>query len=169
MSEGKCPIRRFANTGGGGVSNNDWWPEALPLNILRQHNATSNPLGSDFDYAAAFKTLDYEGIKKDLRDLMTDSQEWWPADFGHYGGLFVRMAWHAAGTYRVFDGRGGGGEVSQLRILHSLQYSSTDVFDNTGPTAIRPPQQLARQCQSRQGPTPIVAHQAKVWQQDLLV
>lgn len=113
MSEGKCPVRRFANTGGGGISNNDWWPEALPLNILRQHNATSNPLGSDFDYAAAFKTLDYEGLKKDLNDLMTDSQEWWPADFGHYGGLFVRMAWHSAGTYRVFDGRGGGGEGQQ--------------------------------------------------------
>lgn len=101
------------NTGGGGTSNSDWWPQALRLNILRQHGEASNPLGSDFDYAAAFAKLDYQGLKKDLAALMTDSQEWWPADFGHYGGLFIRMAWHSAGTYRIFDGRGGGGEGQQ--------------------------------------------------------
>jgi len=108
--ESKCPVH---NVAGGGTRNRTWWPDQLKLNILRQHNATSNPLGEDFDYAAAFKTLDYQGLKKDLEALMTDSQDWWPADFGHYGGLFVRMAWHSAGTYRVFDGRGGGGQGQQ--------------------------------------------------------
>jgi len=107
----ECPIKH-ANIGGGGTRNKDWWPNELKLNILRQHTATTNPL-KDFDYAAAFKSLDYEGLKKDLTALMTDSQEWWPADFGHYGGLFIRMAWHSAGTYRVFDGRGGGGDGQQ--------------------------------------------------------
>jgi catalase-peroxidase len=97
---------------GGGTRNNDWWPNRLQLNILRQHQPASSPL-KDFDYAAAFKTLDYAALKKDLQQLMTDSQEWWPADFGHYGGLFIRMAWHSAGTYRVFDGRGGGGQGQQ--------------------------------------------------------
>lgn len=108
----ECPVKH-ANVGGGGQRNRDWWPNQLRLNILRQHTAVTNPLGKDFDYAAAFKTLDYEGLKKDLHALMTDSQDWWPADFGHYGGLFIRMAWHSAGTYRVFDGRGGGGEGQQ--------------------------------------------------------
>jgi len=110
MSE--CPIQK-SNIGGGGVRNRDWWPNELKLNILRQHTPVTNPLGDDFDYAAAFKGLDYEALKKDLQALMTDSQEWWPADFGHYGGLFIRMAWHSAGTYRVFDGRGGGGQGQQ--------------------------------------------------------
>jgi catalase-peroxidase len=100
MAEGKCPVRFSANAGGGGVQPADWWPNNLKLDILRQHNDSSNPLGGDFDYAAAFKSLDYEGIKKDLHALMTDSQDWWPADFGHYGGFFIRMSWHAAGTYR---------------------------------------------------------------------
>jgi catalase-peroxidase len=108
--ESKCPFEGWA---GGGTTNKDWWPDRLKLNILRQHTAVSNPLDPDFDYAAAFKSLDYEALKKDLRDLMTDSQEWWPADFGHYGGLFIRMAWHGAGTYRVFDGRGGAGQGQQ--------------------------------------------------------
>lgn len=107
----ECPVNH-SNIGGGGTRNKDWWPNELKLNILRQHTATTNPL-KDFDYAAAFKSLDYEGLKKDLNALMTDSQEWWPADFGHYGGLFIRMAWHSAGTYRVFDGRGGGGDGQQ--------------------------------------------------------
>lgn len=110
MSE--CPVRK-SNVGGGGTRNNDWWPEQLKLNILRQHTPVTNPLDKDFDYAAAFKSLDYEGLKKDLTSLMTDSKDWWPADFGHYGGLFIRMAWHSAGTYRVMDGRGGGGEGQQ--------------------------------------------------------
>ena len=102
-----------ANIGGGGTRNYDWWPNELKLNILRQHTAVTNPMSKDFEYAAAFKSLDYNALKKDLHALMTDSQEWWPADFGHYGGLFIRMAWHSAGTYRVFDGRGGGGDGQQ--------------------------------------------------------
>jgi catalase-peroxidase len=111
--ESKCPVRHLANTGGGGTKNRDWWPDALSLNILRQHTGVTNPLGETFDYAAAFKSLDYNALKRDLEAVMTDSQDWWPADFGHYGGLFVRMAWHSAGTYRVFDGRGGGGQGQQ--------------------------------------------------------
>jgi len=112
---GKCP---FSSTvlkmgAGGGTSNRDWWPNQLKLNILRQHSKLSNPLGEKFDYAAAFKSLDLAALKKDLYDLMTDSQEWWPADYGHYGPFFIRMAWHSAGTYRVADGRGGGGTGSQ--------------------------------------------------------
>jgi catalase-peroxidase len=107
----KCPVK--ANVAGGGTRNHDWWPEQLRLNILRQNHPSSSPLDNDFDYAAAFKSLDYAALKKDLTDLMTDSQEWWPADFGHYGGLFIRMAWHSAGTYRVTDGRGGGGQAQQ--------------------------------------------------------
>jgi catalase-peroxidase len=109
---GECPVRH-ANVAGGGTRNNDWWPNQLRLNILRQHQAASSPYNKDFDYAAAFKSLDYEALKQDLKAVMTDSQDWWPADFGHYGGLFVRMAWHSAGTYRVFDGRGGGGQGQQ--------------------------------------------------------
>jgi len=113
---GECPAHtsiKNANVGGGGTRNRDWWPNELKLNILRQHTAVTNPMTKDFDYAAAFKSLDYNALKKDLHALMTDSQEWWPADFGHYGGLFIRMAWHSAGTYRVFDGRGGGGQGQQ--------------------------------------------------------
>jgi len=106
----KCPVH---NVAGGGTRNRNWWPDQLKLGILRQHTAVTNPLGEAFDYAEAFKTLDYAGLKKDLNALMTDSQDWWPADFGHYGGLFIRMAWHAAGTYRVTDGRGGGGQGQQ--------------------------------------------------------
>lgn len=108
----QCPVK-VANIGGGGTRNTDWWPNALKLNILRQQTPVTNPFGKDFDYTEAFKSLDYDGLKKDLHALMTDSQEWWPADFGHYGGLFIRMAWHSAGTYRVFDGRGGGGQGQQ--------------------------------------------------------
>jgi len=110
MSE--CPINK-ANVAGGGTTNKDWWPSQLPINILRQHTDASNPYGNDFNYAEAFKTIDYDGLKRDLNKLMTDSQPWWPADFGHYGGLFIRMAWHSAGTYRVQDGRGGGGQGQQ--------------------------------------------------------
>jgi catalase-peroxidase len=108
---GECPVQH-SNVAGGGTRNRDWWPNELKLNILRQHTSVTNPL-KEFDYAEAFKTLDYQGLKKDLTALMTDSQEWWPADFGHYGGLFIRMAWHSAGTYRVQDGRGGGGQGQQ--------------------------------------------------------
>ncbi|GLB07833.1 hypothetical protein AtubIFM57258_003200 [Aspergillus tubingensis] len=116
MAEAKCPFsqsRSNANVAGGGTRNTDWWPDQLNLGILRQHAPASNPYERDFDYTAAFNSLDYYAVKKDLHALMTDSQDWWPADFGHYGGLFIRMAWHSAGTYRVFDGRGGGGQGQQ--------------------------------------------------------
>lgn len=112
----KCPFHNGSlkqNTGGGGTKNRDWWPNQLKLNILRQHSSLSNPMDQEFDYAEAFKSLDLEAVKKDLHALMTDSQDWWPADFGHYGPLFIRMAWHSAGTYRVFDGRGGAGSGQQ--------------------------------------------------------
>ncbi len=106
----KCPVMGHS---GGGTSNRDWWPNQLNLKILRQHSALSNPMSKDFTYAEEFKKLDYKALKKDLTDLMTDSQDWWPADFGHYGGLFIRMTWHSAGTYRIGDGRGGGGSGNQ--------------------------------------------------------
>ena len=106
----KCPVNHAA---GGGTTNRDWWPNQLRLDILRQHSSKSNPMGEDFDYAAAFQSLDLEAVKQDLAALMTDSQDWWPADFGHYGPLFIRMAWHSAGTYRSGDGRGGGGTGNQ--------------------------------------------------------
>ncbi len=112
----KCPFHNGSlkqNVGGGGTRNRDWWPDQLKVNILRQHSSLSNPMGEDFNYAEAFKSLDLEAVKKDLHALMTDSQDWWPADFGHYGPLFIRMAWHSAGTYRVGDGRGGAGAGQQ--------------------------------------------------------
>ncbi len=110
---GKCPVMHGALTTLGAQSNQDWWPNQLNLRILHQHSAKSDPLGQDFDYAKAFKGLDYQALKADLRALMTDSQDWWPADFGHYGPLFIRMAWHSAGTYRTGDGRGGAGAGQQ--------------------------------------------------------
>lgn len=108
--ESKCP---FHHAAGGGTSNRDWWPKQLNLKILHQHSSLSDPMDSDFNYAEAYKSLDFEAVKQDLRELMTDSQDWWPADFGHYGPLFIRMAWHSAGTYRIFDGRGGAGAGQQ--------------------------------------------------------
>ncbi len=112
---GKCPfLHGELNTAaGGGTTNRDWWPNALNLNILRQHSDLADPMDKDFDYAKEFESLDYEALKKDLTDLMTDSKDWWPADYGHYGPFFIRMAWHAAGTYRIADGRGGGGTGAQ--------------------------------------------------------
>ena len=110
-SEAKCPFNHGAATGG--TTNQDWWPNQLKLELLHQHSCKSNPMGEDFDYAKEFKRLDLAAVKKDLAALMTDSQDWWPADFGHYGPLFIRMAWHSAGTYRTGDGRGGGGRGQQ--------------------------------------------------------
>ncbi len=110
LETAKCP---FNHSVGGGASNRDWWPNQLRVDLLHQHSSKSNPMDKDFNYAEAFKSLDYEGLKKDLAALMTDSQPWWPADFGHYGPLFIRMAWHSAGTYRIGDGRGGGGRGQQ--------------------------------------------------------
>lgn len=114
-SESKCPFtaQRGARTTMGKQSNRDWWPKQLNLRILHQHSEHSNPLGKDFNYAKEFKKLDYAALKQDLYALMTQSQDWWPADWGHYGGLFIRMAWHSAGTYRIFDGRGGAGNGNQ--------------------------------------------------------
>ncbi len=112
----KCPVTGAmgkSGMGGGGTKSRDWWPNQLKLNILRQNSSLSNPMGKDFDYAEAFNSLDFAALKKDLHALMTDSQAWWPADYGHYGPLFIRMAWHSAGTYRTIDGRGGGGTGQQ--------------------------------------------------------
>jgi catalase-peroxidase len=105
---GKCPF-----SGGHGPSNKSWWPGQLDVQVLHTNTKRSDPMGESFDYAKEFKSLDLDAVIKDLHALMTDSQEWWPADFGHYGGLFVRMAWHSAGTYRVTDGRGGAGAGQQ--------------------------------------------------------
>src|SRR6201984_3743842 len=109
-TEAKCPVahgpRKFQ-------TNSDWWPNQLNLKVLHQHSPLSDPMDKEFNYAKAFKTLDLNAVIKDLNALMTDSQEWWPADFGHYGPLFIRMAWHSAGTYRIGDGRGGAGSGQQ--------------------------------------------------------
>ena len=111
-TEGKCPVMHggggMKGSAGGGTANRDWWPNQLNLNVLHQNSEKSDPMNGDFDYAKAFKKLNYKALKKDLTALMTDSQDWWPADYGHYGPFFIRMTWHAAGTYRAHDGRGGG-------------------------------------------------------------
>jgi len=114
-SASKCPFGHGApaQPPGSGTTNRDWWPNQLKLNVLRQHAPGANPMGAEFDYAEAFNSLDLDAIKQDLVELMTQSQDWWPADYGHYGPLFIRMAWHSAGTYRTGDGRGGAGSGNQ--------------------------------------------------------
>src|SRR5678815_422956 len=109
-SEATCPLTHAAVRA---TTNRDWWPNQLNLKILNQHSPLSDPMGRGFSYAKEFKSLDLAAVKKDLSTLMTDSQAWWPADFGHYGPLFIRMAWHSAGTYRIGDGRGGAGAEQQ--------------------------------------------------------
>src|SRR5882724_7625852 len=108
-SESKCPVAGVTRT----PTNRDWWPNQLNLSVLHHNSSLSDPMGEAFDYAKEFKSLDLKAVIRDLRALMTDSQPWWPADFGHYGGLFIRLAWHAAGTYRTTDGRGGAGTGQQ--------------------------------------------------------
>src|SRR5258706_6347928 len=110
VKESKCP---FGHMAGGGASNRDWWPNQLRIDLLHQHSSKSDPMGKEFNYTKEFKSLDYKALKEDLLKVMTDSKPWWPADFGHYGPLFIRMAWHSAGTYRIADGRGGGGRGQQ--------------------------------------------------------
>ena len=107
--DGKCPVMHgsLTSNSSSGTSNKDWWPNQLNLSILHQHDRKGDPFDESFDYSEEFKKLDYKALKKDLNDLMTHSQDWWPADYGHYGPLFIRMTWHAAGTYRTGDGRGG--------------------------------------------------------------
>ncbi|MDH7605185.1 MAG: catalase-peroxidase, partial [Melioribacter sp.] len=118
-NESKCPVH-IPKPGTMGTKNEDWWPNRLKLNILRQNSSLSNPMDKDFNYREAFKSLDYYALKKDLQELMTQSQDWWPADFGHYGPLFIRMAWHSAGTYRMADGRGGAnGGLQRFAPLNS--------------------------------------------------
>ena len=111
---GDCPMNKPASARSLlGRTNHDWWPDSLPLDILQQAGGSPDPMGADFDYAKAFKGLDYQALKADLNALMTDSKPWWPADYGHYGPFFIRMAWHAAGTYRTADGRGGASSGQQ--------------------------------------------------------
>ena len=116
-NEAKCPFSGSAKQAVAGTpSNAAWWPEQLNLSILHSHSEKSDPMGEDFDYAKEFKTLDLNAVVKDLHALMTDSQDWWPADYGHYGPLFIRMAWHSAGTYRTYDGRGGAGSGTNASL-----------------------------------------------------
>ncbi len=109
----RCPVMDIGHQAVGSTANQHWWPDQLNLRVLRQNHPAADPMGEDFDYAEEFNTLDFEALARDVDALMTDSQEWWPADYGHYGPLFIRMSWHAAGTYRIDDGRGGGATGAQ--------------------------------------------------------
>lgn len=127
VSGATCPFLpspKTANVGGGGTQNQDLWPNQLSLAILRQTNPLNSPYKAWFDYAQAFKSLDYQGLKSDLKKLMTESQDWWPADYGNYGPFFIRLSWHAAGTYRATDGRGGGGEGKFFEITSILNLAN---------------------------------------------
>ena len=126
---GKCPFTAR------GHSNRDWWPEQLDIQVLHHNSAKSNPMGEAFDYAKEFKSLDLNAVITDLRKLMTDSQDWWPADFGHYGGLFIRLAWHSAGTYRITDGRGGAGG-GQQRFAPLNSWPDNANLDKGAPAAV---------------------------------
>ena len=123
-SGGKCPVMHGANTVTS-ASNTAWWPKSLNLDILHQQDSKTNPMGPDFNYREELKKLDVEALKADLKALMTESQDWWPADWGHYGGLMIRMAWHSAGSYRLSDGRGGAGKGNRLapclKIVHTMK------------------------------------------------
>jgi catalase-peroxidase len=132
-SETKCPVIH-GTTSVGMRANSDWWPNQLNLRILRQNSPQSDPMGEAFNYAAEFEKLDFKALKKDLHALMTDSQDWWPADFGHYGGLFIRMAWHAAGTYRIGDGRGRTMRTSTRRAGCFGRSSRNTAGKSPGPT-----------------------------------
>ena len=140
MSEAKCP---FPHSDVGSAANQKWWPNQLNLNILNENNPNSDPMDDDFDYAAEFASLDYDALKADLAALMTDSQDWWPADYGHYGPLFVRMTWHAAGTYRTHDGRGGGG-TGQQRFAPLNSWPDNGNLDKARQTSVSPIKQEVR-------------------------
>ena len=149
--QGKCPVTGHGSnpTAGGGTTNRDWWPNQLNLDILRLHSSLSNPLDNDFDYAAEFKKLDLEALKKEIEEVMTTSQDWWPADWGNYGPLFIRMAWHSAGTYRVADGRGGAGggqHPAAVGIHHEIEHHDRQFLvhaegDGRGVHDLEPPVQ----------------------------
>lgn len=128
-----------------GTGNTHWWPKRLNLNILRQHSPRSDPMGADFDYAREFLSLDLAAVKEDLRRLMIDSQDWWPADYGHYGPLFIRMAWHSAGTYRIGDGRGGAGH-GQQRFPRSTAGPTTSIWTRRGDCSGRSSRNTAASC-----------------------